>query len=382
MSLVTDVKDIIYDEIRRRPYRTGEKLPGIRELAKDHGVSYVTMSNALGMLTQEGLIKQFPGKGSFVTEMASRNSLAFFVPDYLIGLRNANSATDSTCVFGLMDVYAGLLASVQREGFNLHVIPITGKEPNVKKKYELITKKLNVSGAFFMALPSDNLIEYFSKTKLPCCKLHTPEEAIYNYVAVDMEKGAFKLVEHLIKSNHERIAMISGGHIEDTWFKGRYSGYLKALKKYNIKSDPELIEVISGHATDDILKESIEKLLSTQKKPTAIFVTSDLWALRIMKILQAKGINIPEDISVAGFDDYVESKVSTPSLTTVAQPFYEIGERAFLVMKRLLLEPTEKVTYKIEPNLIIRKSTASLEKSRTNLKPKIKKTEMEACLVT
>lgn len=363
MSLVKNIKKLVYEEIRRRPYKAGEKLPGVRELAETCDVSYVTMSNALAMLAEDGIIEQFPGKGTFVTEMASKNTLALFVPDYLIGLRPFNPSTDSTCLFGLMDVYAGLLASIQREGFNLHVIPVAEADPDNVTDVELISEKLNLAGGFFMALSSNKLIERFSHTKRPCCKLHTPGESLYNYVSVDMEKGVFKIIEHLIKLGHKRIAFISG-KVKNPWFEGRYSGYRKALEKHNIKYESEFVAEFPGDKiNDNALNETLDKFFSKKEAPTALFATSDRWALQIMRILKAKGFDVPEKISVAGFDDYAESRVSDPPLTTVAQPFYEIGEEAFLLMKKLLLSPSEKMKSIIEPSLIIRKSTDSPDKT-------------------
>lgn len=359
MSLVKNIKKLVYEEIRRRPYRAGEKLPGVRELAEICDVSYVTMSNALAMLAEEGIIKQFPGKGTFVTDMASKNSLALFVPDYLIGLRPFNPSTDSTCLFGLMDVYAGLLASVQREGFNLHVIPVAELDSDNAMDLELVSEKLNLAGGFFMALSSNKLIERFSQTKRPCCKLHTPGESLYNYVSVDMEKGVFKIIEHLIKLGHKRIAFISG-KVKNPWFEGRYSGYRKALEKRNIKYDPEFVAEFPGDKiNDDALNETLDRFFAKKAKPTALFATSDRWALQIIRVLKERGFDVPGEVSVAGFDDYAESKVSDPPLTTVAQPFYEMGEEAFLLMKKLLLSPSEKMKSIIEPSLIIRKSTGA-----------------------
>ena len=358
MSLLKEIRNLVYDEIRRRPYKDGDRLPGVRDLALTYGVSYVTMSNALAMLAREGVIRQFPGKGSFVTDMVSKNSLALFVPDYLIGLRAFDPATGSTCLFGLMDVYAGLLAAVQREGFNMHVIPVYEGADVLDKYYDTAVKKLNVAGAFFMALSSDSLIDRFSESGIPCCKLHTPGETRYNYVAVDIEKGAFKVVNHLIKTGHRRVAMISM-NISNPWFRTRYNGYCAALKKHRLELDPGMLESFSSDNVDDAsLAGAVNRLLALEQRPAAIFVTSDRWALRVLRILKEKGLNIPGDISVAGFDDFAESKVSDPPLTTVAQPFYELGSEAVSLMKDLLREGKTRARRIIEPRLIVRESSS------------------------
>ena len=121
-----------------------------------------------------------------------------------------------------------------------------------------------------------------------------------------------------------------------------------------------------GKINVSVLKKLIDALLALPQPPTALLVTSDRWALCVMDILKEKGIKIPENISVAGFDDFVESKVYDPPLTTVRQPFYELGEKAFLLLRDLLRDGKTPARKTIAPLLIIRKSTARLNKKNRN----------------
>jgi DNA-binding LacI/PurR family transcriptional regulator len=362
MSLVDDLKKAIKDEIKRRPYKAKDKLPGIRELAKIYGVSYVTMSNVLGQLTQEGLIERFPGKGTFFTEMVSKNSFALMIPDFLIGMNTIDPRSYSSCVFGLVDIYAGLMAQAQEEGFYLHVIPVTVDDRNDMDYLEQLVTKLGVAGIFFLALPSNRLINHFDSKGFLCCQLYTPGDSNHYCIATDFEVGAYKIVKHLTELGHKRIGLIAACDADNPWFIGRHRGYERALTESGIKIDKNLKRIIlENKAIDDSLEQAVDSFLALKDKLSAFFVTSDLWALKIIKILQSKNISVPEDISVVGFDDYVESKVFVPPLTTVAQPFFEIGKKAIFSMKKLLLDPSEKGTLLIEPNLIIRSSTAPVK---------------------
>lgn len=368
MSLLKEIRDKLYDEIRKRPYTAGEKIPGIRELAEQYRVSYVTMSNVLSMFAEEGIIRQYPGKGSFLTDLISKNSLALLAPDYLLGIKAFNPETDSTCLFGLMDVYAGLLAAVEKNGFNLHVIPVNHENLNAPAILSMLTEKLKISAACFLAVANKELIDRFESMNFPYCVVHTPAGSPFNHVAVDLEKGACMAVEHFAELGHRRIALISG--IKDIkWFAGRYAGYRKALQKCRIKYDGSLVKEASMTKVDvSVLRKLIESLLNLPQPPTAILVTSDRWALCVMDILKEKGIKIPDDISIAGFDDFVESKVYNPPLTTVRQPFYELGVETFSLLRDLLRSNGKTQGVKtIEPSFIMRKSTAPLnKKSRKN----------------
>ncbi|OGV50994.1 MAG: hypothetical protein A2017_14040 [Lentisphaerae bacterium GWF2_44_16] len=362
MSLLKDVRDMLYDEIRRRPYTAGEKIPGTRELAEQYKVSYVTMSNVLNMFAEEGVIRQYPGKGSFVTELISKNSLALLAPDYLLGVKAFNPETDSTCLFGLMDVYAGLLAAVEKNGFNLHVIPVNHENLNIDAILSMLTEKLKISAACFLAIGSEKLIERFESMNFPYCVVHTPAGSPFNHVAVDLEKGAYMAVNHLAELGHRRIALISGMK-DSTWFEGRYAGYCAALEKHKIEYDSKLVKESSmAKISVSVLGKLVDALLKLPQPPTAILVTSDRWALCVMDILKERGIKIPDNISVVGFDDFVASKVYDPPLTTVRQPFYELGMEAFSLLKDLLRDGKTQGRKTIDPFLVMRKSTARLNK--------------------
>lgn len=181
-----------------------------------------------------------------------------------------------------------------------------------------------------------------------------------NSVVVDDYKGAYEAVELLIKNGHRRIAVIQG--LPNTYTNNaRVSGYKDALEKYEIPLDESLI------VGNDFRKENgyIETkfLLKQKDKPTAIFTTSDLITLGALQAIYEEKSRVPEDISLVAFDDTDYYTFLTCPLTAVGQPKDIMGQ----VAVKLLIEAikgcgnTEKKRIVLDPELIIRKSVASID---------------------
>lgn len=177
------------------------------------------------------------------------------------------------------------------------------------------------------------------------------------------DKGAAMAVKHLIKLGHKRIAHISGDRISG-YVELRRAGFLAQMKKmqldvpenYFIHSDK--IEVIEKSAVD---------LLSTKNRPTAIFCASDHFAMVVIRAARRVGLSVPEDISVIGFANMNLSKLADPPLTTIAEPFIELGQT---VADELIneIEKDDKISLskqiekELDVKLIIRDSTGPVKK--------------------
>lgn len=183
------------------------------------------------------------------------------------------------------------------------------------------------------------------------------EEMIVPKVIVDDYEGAYKAVEHLIKTGKKRIAHLAGPSSLSI-SKKRLNGYLDALKKYDIPIDEDLI--ISYDLSLNKVKIYIKHLLSLASPPDAIFAINDPTAIEAIQIIKQQGLRIPEDIAIIGFSNDYASELIEPSLSTVAQPVEEIGKTA----TRMLIEQINRevsdwkaTTRVLQTELIIRKST-------------------------
>lgn len=190
------------------------------------------------------------------------------------------------------------------------------------------------------------------------------EEMVVPKVIVDDYDGAFKAVEHLIKTGKRRIAHLAGPN-NLSISKNRLQGYLDALKRNQIEIDDDLI--IPYDLTLEKVRIYINYLLGLKNRPDSIFAINDPTAIEAIQIIKQHNIKIPQEIAVVGFSNDAVSPLIEPSLTTLSQPVREIGrvsiEMLLDQMKREVHE-WKAVTKVLKTELIIRNSS-SLENSNT-----------------
>lgn len=176
-------------------------------------------------------------------------------------------------------------------------------------------------------------------------------------VSVDNFIGAYEAVKHLIGLGHKEIVYISGSlGIKPT--KDRMSGYVKALEDSGFKLDDN--NIYHGDYTSEFGEEIVNKIVGLENK-TAIFCGNDMIALGVLKSLKRKGIRVPEDISIVGYDDIDLVSLISPELTTISQPSYELGKKSMNVLIDIIEKENEYLEDTIlETNLIIRESTKKI----------------------
>ncbi len=156
------------------------------------------------------------------------------------------------------------------------------------------------------------------------------------WVGADNRTGAYQATRHLINLGHRRIAHIKGPANYQCSLE-RYQGYCQALTEAGITPDPSLViqgdfEVPSGYAAAHIL-------FSMSERPTAIFAANDHMAWGVLEVAEDLNLRVPEDVALVGFDDMMTSAHKRPPLTTVSQPFHQMGQRAAELLLGLLETP-------------------------------------------
>ena len=173
---------------------------------------------------------------------------------------------------------------------------------------------------------------------------------------LDNYRGAVDAVEHLVANGHRDIAFIAGppDHRDAL---ARLAGYHDTLARHKIKRQPKL--VAPGDFSESGGLAAVEQLLAGGKRFTAIFAANDLTAYGARLALYRRGIAVPQDVSVVGFDDLHSSMYTTPPLTTVRQPLFDVGQRlgrAILTMIR-----REPLALEVpQPSLVVRESVRLL----------------------
>jgi LacI family transcriptional regulator len=196
---------------------------------------------------------------------------------------------------------------------------------------------------------------------------HTQGENVTD-VVLDHYQAVHKALSHLYDLGHRRIAFMRGPKaIPDSEF--RWIEIQKVARELGIKLDPNLIVRLdstgwplkTGHQpmTPELAFHAVHGLLEKTRDFTAIFCFNDTTAIGAVRALKDAGLDIPKDVSVVGFDDVQSAGYFTPSLTTVRQPLFEMGQRAAQILLERIADkeksfPSEVV---VSPELIIREST-------------------------
>jgi LacI family transcriptional regulator len=162
--------------------------------------------------------------------------------------------------------------------------------------------------------------------------LHIPQ------VDIDNSAAAREMTEHLIALGHRNIAMIVHAPVSYYAAAHRLAGYTAALEAAGLKVNAEYIKI--ADFTEASGYRAMREILDIKDRPTAVFAGNDVVAYGAMQAIQDAGLNIPADISLAGFDDDYLSRYLNPPLTTVTQPAAGLGEAAARLVLKQILSPT------------------------------------------
>jgi len=170
---------------------------------------------------------------------------------------------------------------------------------------------------------------------------------------LDNQNGAYQAVRHLIELGHRRVAFVTGPS-NNTDANERLTGYKQALESADIPFEPGLVVEGDFHEASGLM--AVNRLFDTQQQFSAIFAGNDLIAYGVRLSLYRKGIRVPEDISLIGFDDLPGSLYTTPPLTTIRQPLYDMGLIATTALLGLI--GGKPVDVELPPvELIVRETT-------------------------
>lgn len=172
-------------------------------------------------------------------------------------------------------------------------------------------------------------------------------------ILIDNQEGVFEAIQHMIHKGHTRIGFISAERGENTSDE-HFQGYLKALSKYGISIDSNLIK--SGPSNFETGVQLTRELLESQKV-TALFIANNTLTMGAIHYLQHKNIDIPNDLAVIGYDDYEWTKVTTPFLSVIKQPAFEVGEKAAeILLSKINKQNSDYHDYRLKPYFISRES--------------------------
>lgn len=307
----------------------------IVDVANESGVSYSTVSRVLN-----GFEHVKDSTRQRVLATAERLG-------YVANLQARSLAGGKTNIIGILvpgldngyigEIVRGADEELLRSGYNMVLYTthrLEGKESTyVKSIYNRMCEGL----ILVVPITHSTYLDTLQQQKFPYVLVDQIDASgKSNIVDSTNWQGAYDATNHLITLGHRKIAHISG-LIELGSSIDRRDGYLSALHDNNIAVNPDYI--VAGDYYQSSGYEAMEQLLNLADRPTAIFSASDLMAFGAYEAIRQRGLSIPDDISIIGFDDIPQALIAYPKLTTVRQSLDQMGQVAVKVLLEQIENP-------------------------------------------
>ncbi len=335
----------------------------IKEIAKQLNMSTTTVSNVIH------------GKAGEVSEDTKKKVEEFLKKvDYVPNINARNLAQNESKIIGLalkaradkyenliMDPFVSVLIggveeTIRNAGYFM-MLYISSDTVEIMRH----VSTWNVDGLILFGMLDDDGIRVSEKYKKPIVCVDTYSiEGLKHFtnVGLDDEQGTYDMTSYLISQGHKKIAFLSDN--TNGVDLARLNGYKNALKDAGIKYKSSNFLKIRPKSDD--IEESLDEICKRASEFTAIFCVSDLYAVTLMSALQDRGINVPEDISIVGFDDNMLGQLHRPALTTVHQDVKVKGITAADTLLKQLAGKKTPNQIKLPTHLVIRDTVKNIKK--------------------
>ncbi len=331
--------------------------PTIHDIARELKISASTVSRALNDNPRISLKTKEKIK-------AVADSLGYRPNTLASNLRNKKSNTIGIVVplinrHFFSSVISGAEDIAFKAGYN---VVISQSNDQAAKEIKIVQSMFSnrVDGLIISIAMQTNTFEHlkiFKKKNIPLVFFdRVIPEIITDKIVVDDFAGGFRVTQHLIDQGYKRIAHLAGTQNLMTYFD-RKNGYIEALSKNGISYDESLVIVTSLTSEEGVT--AVQQLMELPNPPDAIFCGNDTTALSVMIYLRDKGVRIPQDFGIVGFSNEPFSKVVSPSISTIAQPGFKMGQKAAeLIIKEIETKERNPQTIVLPTELIVRESSS------------------------
>lgn len=328
-----------------------ESKKSMAEIAELAGVSIATVSRVLN----------HNGRFSPQTEkrvLSVIDKYGYIVNQSAKGLRTSKTQSIGVIVPDITnEFFAKIVRSVEQnlldKDYTVFVCDSNENEMNEDKHISSLASK-GVDGIIYISVKSD-VKEIYEHYHIPVVYIDRRPENAGILISSDNENGGFLATEELIKSGCKHIAVLRDQKNHST-VKQRLSGYKKALDKYNLKYDEALVKGID--ISYKAAYDEVVKLIENKTEFDGIFCNNDLIAIAALHALREKGLSVPDDVKLIGYDGVSYSDICNPKISTIAQDTDEFGKRSVEELFELI--DNEKAVSKdlvIPVSLIKREST-------------------------
>jgi LacI family transcriptional regulator len=276
---------------------------------------------------------------------------------YVLGLLYDNPSASY-----VIDVQDGALTTCRRSGYDLLIHPCKRDAAELLAEVLGLVRQGRVDGLILTPPLSDmaELVQALVNADIPFVRLSpTEHKEACPYVQTNDQEAAYDMTCRLIELGHQHIGFIIG-HPDHRAVTQRYAGYVAALKENDLTLDKSL--VVQGYNSFDSGRDCARQLLSLSERPSAIFASNDDMAAGVIIEAHHRGIVMPAELSVAGFDDTPVAHQIYPSLTTVRQPIAEMAAKAVeLLLKQLKGKSVQMPAAIMSCRILERESTGKVK---------------------
>ena len=339
----------------------------LKDIARHAGVSVMTVSKALRdepdvSAATKARIKSLAQQMGYVPDSSAQ------------GLR-----TRTTKLFGLVipsttnPIFARVVFAIEERAHELGYDILLAHTHNLPAREEVCIRRLlsrRVDGLFISPVyrfeAEARIYQEVLARQIPTVLIGPPAPFCKSFLSVEIDEqvASYTATQHLLKLGHKRIAYLTGPPTAP-WAHERFEGYRRALREAGLDVDDKLV-FQAGSTIEEGTKAALQ-MLNESCGATAVQAVNDLVAIGCADALFAKGLQIPEDISLVGFGNILTAEYFRVPLTTIRQPKYRLGMAAVDAMVNLL-KGQRVETKRLPAELIERKSTAP-PKTGANAKP-------------
>ena len=325
----------------------------MREVAKRAGVSLATVSRVLN-------------DTEYISEKTRRRVLDVVHEfQYFKNVHARRLATGRSDIFGLIiseianpyfpEIIRGYQAAAWSRGYDVLLCNTEYDRERTKAALRKL-RESDVRGVAIVTSSVDQTVAselIAADIPLVFCNYDSAGKLVAN-ICIEYEHGIKKAIEHVVQLGHRRSAVIAGPADNRTAVRIK-NALVSGLTARGMKP----VCVLESNYRVDAGASAVREVLSRSEIPTVIFCGNDLIAMGAMSALEDSGARVPEDVSVIGIDDIFFSFLARPPLTTISVPREQLGIKAFEALDRMLkLKRRKGMTYALETDLVVRKSTA------------------------
>jgi LacI family transcriptional regulator len=342
--------------LRRRKARSlGGGVLTIADVAREAGVSVSTVSHVIN-----GTRRVSPATARAVRAVIDATD---YRPNVVArSLKTASTRSVGIAISAIANPYfSDIICAIETECARLGMmIFLSDTQDDPARELAVLTAlhQRRVDGVILApsADPEHRALRYLRATRLPCVLVDRTPDPAFDQVGVNNREAMHELVDYVARLGHRRIGYIAGHPGFETTLE-RIVGYRNGLEQVGLDFDERYL--VTGNASTASADEAAHALLSLPDPPTAIVTGNNMATIGAMRAVRARGLSVPADISIAGFDDFEWADCFEPRLTLVAQPCEEIGRRAaFLLMERIAAPEGARRTVRLDATLRLRDSCA------------------------